>query len=1097
MDIARAVDDASAADLAAFRAEAKRLLHGLKDEGATGDARAEPRGPAAPVTTQEELRTPRRRRHCRTPSPEHSKSCSENGRTFLCPRCKWIRRREEWTKLCCIRENVDRTLPWSLGCPPCAAAAEKGVLSKSIWSRFEYIGAKGGTLNLNDLLRHCNLAKTQTQGTHGEPPKHPRDKHHDVALHAMGEVAPQGPVITESPFAPPGLLGRVPTAAQTSLALEVIWRMEGLVHYETRGDTERARGADIPWTRRSRHVARQIALAAEEVLYEPERQCFRDASLQEIAIGQDTAAQGIHMVKYKRLMKDTWETDSKLLQAFRPDKGTALGLVGALCYARDAFATEAGSVLPDFVVVREFTKVLRNLCADGEAAEQLAIRLSTVADFAPNADFESRCRFHAGDGVVTRTLKQSPAAQRCIDLFVTGKSSEDRRKGDGQGFARFLRNSRRFKNDRTSRHLRDLENDAVAFGKAAFDCGWNGQNLGFSPIRIVTMADPLRRFLLSLFLNLEVLLEEEADPDGQRDFAKAILDYCTYDNVLFAGGLSEWLSTTQTWVHMFDNKRDCTVLSRVRTINNWYLGELDFMFSGAKPFILQQSFKHSVVHHLLTGMRRMGGLQLASHRRKQFLSIPTTWQEAVSPLGEMRNIIKITKNEVAAHFPCEDLSEAMAPFDLEGWDGSDSMLADVFKPLAILRKADPHETAAQFLRARHTAKMHMAAFGVNNPDKYWSATLAAMKAESSLPDLTKIARPTLTQFTSTSELEQDFSIWDISRGGGRRNVEEDILNAELKLRLDGPAPHTHLNRSMEGKSFPSKFVLQVQAKYFKMFGGVDMSKADETRGSRVVAVIDRRKGAPAPITSAPNVKDSETKWLRARKEELDHARSTPCPDPEMLVKLPSDSSHTIADVLDGEAEALWNPDRSKRFDAATTKGLKRAAQQVSDRIPDNAERTKRLHDEKQKQGARTEARRSATIGSIGENVHRGRYVPTSTFVFVFMERKLAEANDGERVKQLQQVSGKDSVVSSTVGRACREAVTHCFVESLEKASQCGRVSSAAYLARFVGAFYVDQFWLDASVVAGRFVEAPKMFTAKMGQRMQFFSTPNLSRSRRR
>ena len=100
-----------------------------------------------------------------------------------------------------------------------------------------------------------------------------------------------------SPHTPPGLQGKVSTAAQTALALEVAWAMEGLSHYERRGDTERARGADIPWTRRSRHVARQVALAAQEVLYAPERAAFKEKQLQEIAIGQDTAAKGVHIVE--------------------------------------------------------------------------------------------------------------------------------------------------------------------------------------------------------------------------------------------------------------------------------------------------------------------------------------------------------------------------------------------------------------------------------------------------------------------------------------------------------------------------------------------------------------------------------------------------------------------------------------------------------------------------------------------------------------------------------------------------------------------------------------------------------------------------------
>ena len=56
-------------------------------------------------------------------------------------------------------------------------------------------------------------------------------------------------------------------------------------------------------------------------------------------------------------------------------------------------------------------------------------------------------------------------------------------------------------------------------------------------------------------------------------------------------------------------------------------------------------------------------------------------------------------------------------------------------------------------------------------------------------------------------------------GGG---VEENILNAELKLRLDGPEPTTYLRRLSDGSVLPSEFVIAVQVQYFKMFGGVDM-----------------------------------------------------------------------------------------------------------------------------------------------------------------------------------------------------------------------------------------------------------------------------------
>ena len=251
-------------------------------------------------------------------------------------------------------------------------------------------------------------------------------------------------------------------------------------------------------------------------------------------------------------------------------------------------------------------------------------------------------------------------------------------------------------------------------------------------------------------------------------------------------------------------------------------------------------------------------------------------------------------------------------------------------------------------------------------------------------------------------------------------------------------------------------------------------------------MIDKRKGAPAPPTSAPNAKDSEAKWLRLRRQELETARRAPSTDAAMLVDVPATASAQISDVVGGEAAALWTEERGAKLAATVAEGEKRAAQQIADRNPNSEARQTRLQDEKAKQAKRVAARGSVTIGSIGENVHRGIYVPTSTRIHVFMERRVAEANSRQRVEQMKRISGTDGVTSCAVSEACQQGVTHCFVESLERESQQATVSRAALLARMVGAHYVDQFWLDASVCAGRFVAAPRIFTVKSLTSMQLF-----------
>ena len=162
-------------------------------------------------------------------------------------------------------------------------------MSKTMWSRYEYVGSEirmregklTGGIQLEDIKRHINASGSQRWGQDGSKPKVPRDKHHDLALKSLGKLHPQvcaevgsreiasgsSSSSTDAYIAdkPDFSEGMVPSPEQIALAYEVAWEMAGQINYEKRCQTERQRGANIPWVRDSRGVGTKTTIAAAEV----------------------------------------------------------------------------------------------------------------------------------------------------------------------------------------------------------------------------------------------------------------------------------------------------------------------------------------------------------------------------------------------------------------------------------------------------------------------------------------------------------------------------------------------------------------------------------------------------------------------------------------------------------------------------------------------------------------------------------------------------------------------------------------------------------------------------------------------------------------
>ena len=218
------------------------------------------------------------------------------------------------------------------------------------------------------------------------------------------------------------LEGKVPTAAQVSLGLEVAWEMAGMTNYEKRSETERQRGANIPWARTDRDHGTKIALAGSAVLYKRDRREIKEGLFQELSHAQDSR-NGVLCSKIKRLASGTWQSSTRLMRATYQKKFKALDIIDHMRYCRDKYCTDELAATPDSALLSRMMEIMRNSCADGAPDEQLAIRLSKEKGVWPNVDYFSRCSMHAAEGVITDVVKRSEKATEVLRVFVNGRAA--------------------------------------------------------------------------------------------------------------------------------------------------------------------------------------------------------------------------------------------------------------------------------------------------------------------------------------------------------------------------------------------------------------------------------------------------------------------------------------------------------------------------------------------------------------------------------------------------------------------------------------------------------------------------------------------------
>ena len=193
----------------------------------------------------------------------------------------------KWRKLFKIQLSDGSTMPClsrsmdpnsnGLGCHACHKAAEAGVISGTIWSRYSVTGRTKAGIQLEDLKRHLNLSKGQAAG------KIPLDKHHGAAMDFIGaRLIDDGGnlVVRETPL--DQSFSR-PTFDQIKIVLELCkgWGGHSLRDYPRRCASARASGAAIPEFRCGEECGRQIAISMAEVLFDEDRDDYASGRVAE------------------------------------------------------------------------------------------------------------------------------------------------------------------------------------------------------------------------------------------------------------------------------------------------------------------------------------------------------------------------------------------------------------------------------------------------------------------------------------------------------------------------------------------------------------------------------------------------------------------------------------------------------------------------------------------------------------------------------------------------------------------------------------------------------------------------------------------------
>ena len=474
-----------------------------------------------------------------------------------CPRCRWMRGRDEWLPQLTyeapngevgswVEEVSGPAIPWGLGCKICRWAG-----LRSIFARGEVRSDRG--TQLTALKRHgghlpdasCKGKKIRCAQGHSA---------------AQSKLLADDPARRRDPERPPR--NDVPCLSLFYNEYNIAKEGGSFCSFTKNVEVLRASGAMLPKSRESRFVAKNIADVIGAELQSEDQKLLGKAT--DVALTMD-ARKSMLVVRARLTMGHGWPEGMRPMGGGKtPSSDPLMGggqtpLSDPLPQVREipnhygrgvqvverviAFRQEGAfggtPELADLLIgaLRDacgsedlYEKVRRRVrvfCPDGAANEQLAGRLA--AEAFPNMCFVIRCSAHAAQGAIKTAWHADEHSRRITTTVVCE-------------VAKFLRSSSRF-----ALRFEAKARDGILTAVSNFD---------FAPQRFSSKERPLTRFVLYanailITLGLEVTAPSSAE---RSNWALEILRQLQGPTWLLIGMLADLAEDAAKFVRLLDNR---------------------------------------------------------------------------------------------------------------------------------------------------------------------------------------------------------------------------------------------------------------------------------------------------------------------------------------------------------------------------------------------------------------------------------------------------------------------------------------------------------------------------------------------------------------
>ena len=957
-----------------------------------------------------------------------------------------------------IIEQPDLMKPWGIGCAVCSryhawlstktkpatdGAAPPGA-GGSAWATFSVGSGGAKNLGIEDLLRHVGRA--------GE--KKPLDRFHAKAMDARKNARAADP--DTDPLVQPNIgLGErddVPTLSHMRICYDVIKRVTPPLGNTYEVECTRAREAgDAAATARrgGKHTAVKIARSVAAALFEQDRQLLSQGKIAAIGIAQDVR-KGIELTKVRFVTK-SFEVHTRMIGLLSTPHKKAVEKVASLEKMVEHFCgtPELKTLLAGKVVVST---------ADGEAAEQLGLRLAKVRLF-PNQAAVLRCGLHMTQRTLENAVKSDETAKKLLHELIFKSSGADR--SDVGSFARAVRNSERLKADLGSSTAKAVTEVALLFQDTLPPVAKTAASVmpSSAPQRFDSMLVCLQRFVWNAPGCLRFLCHEAAAKSATSRWADDMLHFLLHrdgvaspQNLLLLALLAEFVEVCSRFVRDQEAGQGsrfhiAKMAANLRDLEQ----ELDDLFEVEKdgrprlPRALSKNYVHGYVRIITESLSLETSSMLVAAGKVAWYNPgdDKTLQRWV--LEELGSILNIKRGFLATLRSEIDHGVALAlqPFDTKSWAGIvGGDLRKTFEPLSVVLQVPLGDLCSQYASACPVAlRLQQESDDIG---KTWAQVLTgAGKRMCKLGALKKAVLFMLAAFPGSGEVENNFSIVQGMSSHRRAGVSVEVLQACAKVAIDGPKTQEFVPLRSH-KLEATLLCTMSQNFYFKMFGG-RRYQSDRCE----VGWGTKRKGVARLGSMAEALK---TRRAERRKEA-----------PEEPL-----SAAVVADVKSSMAKRLTEEQR-QHLAGLKERTDKRKRALAEDAAPHSEARKKRLKKEEKLAVARTAVADGVQRKTLFQGAHQGRLLGVGA-VLVVTPIDMREAR-----RSLRAVLGDGSVIKDAVkniGAIAAVSETKTIVWLVRRdhirdviggrfASLPGELKSVTLAARILGGCVADEEWIKA------------------------------------